>query len=283
MLAFTKRILKLYFRDKSSVFFSLLAVFIIIGLYIFFLGDVWSQGIEAENPKMLMDAWIMSGLLAVVSFTTTMGAFGIMVDDRYKKISKDFYSSPVKRSVLAGGYITGAFLIGLIMSLLTFALVQIYMLTNGASFPDLITIIKVFGLIVISTFANTAMIFFITSFLKSQNAFGTASSIVGTLIGFLTGIYLPIGMLPDAVQAIIKVFPVSHAASLFRQIMMESVMTSQFKGAPEGYLEGFSEDMGIVLKWGDTPISPFVSIGIIIATAFIFYGLSIMSISRKNK
>ncbi len=41
MNLFIGRNLKLFFRDKSAVFFSLLAVFIIIGLYRFFLGDAW--------------------------------------------------------------------------------------------------------------------------------------------------------------------------------------------------------------------------------------------------
>ena len=39
MWAMTKRNLKVFFRDRSSVFFSLLAVFIIIALYAVFLGD----------------------------------------------------------------------------------------------------------------------------------------------------------------------------------------------------------------------------------------------------
>lgn len=283
MISFAKRILKLYFRDKTSVFFSLLAVFIIIGLYVLFLGDVWSSGIEVESPKLLMDSWIMSGLLAVVSLTTTMGAFGIMVDDRYKKISKDFYSSPISRSRLAAGYISGAFIIGLVMSLLTFILVEFYMLSNGAAFPELMTLLKIFGLILLSTLANTAMLFFIVSFLKSQNAFGTASSIIGTLIGFITGIYMPIGILPDAVQVVVKLFPVSHSAVLFRQVMMESAMNDQFANSSAEFKNGFAEEMGVVIKWGDTVIPSYVSILVIVATAVIFYALSIKSISRKSK
>lgn len=283
MITFSKRVLKLYFRDKTSVFFSLMAVFIIIGLYVLFLGDAWSGNIEVEKPKLLMDSWIMSGLLAVVSVTTTMGAFGIMVDDRQKKISKDFYSSPISRSRLAAGYISGAFLIGLIMSFLTFILVEIYILSSGAAFPELITLLKIFGLILLSTLANTAMLFFVVSFLKSQNAFGTASSIIGTLIGFITGIYMPIGILPDAVQVVVKLFPVSHSAVLFRQVMMESVMNDQFKNAPVEFKDGFAEEMGVVIKWGDTVIPSYVSVLVIVATAIIFYALSIKSISRKSK
>ena len=93
MLTFAQLNLKLFFRDKSAVFFSLLAVFIIIGLYALFLGDVWTDSLsDLANARQLMDSWIMAGLLAVTSITTTMGAFGVMVDDRSKKIDKDFAS-----------------------------------------------------------------------------------------------------------------------------------------------------------------------------------------------
>ena len=34
MLAFANRNLKVFFRDKTAVFFSLLAVFIVLGLYV---------------------------------------------------------------------------------------------------------------------------------------------------------------------------------------------------------------------------------------------------------
>lgn len=283
MIAFAKRTMKLYFRDKASVFFSLFAVLIIVGMYVLFLGDVWTQNSEFENPKVVMDTWIMSGLLAVVTLTTTMGAFGIMVEDRHKKISKDFYSSPIKRSGLAAGYISGAFMIGVIMSFITFILVQIYLMSKGAAFPDAMIMLKAFGLILLSTFTNTAMLFFIVSFLKSQNAFGTASSIIGTLVGFLTGIYMPVGILPEAVQVVIKVFPASHAATLFRQILMEPVMQSAFQNAPEGAKEEFAEQMGVTLTWAGNPIPSYVSIIILFATAFLFYGLSVMSISRKSR
>ena len=39
-----KRNLLIFFRQKSSVFFSLLGVFVIIGLYALFLGDMMEKG-----------------------------------------------------------------------------------------------------------------------------------------------------------------------------------------------------------------------------------------------
>ena len=91
MIQITLRNLKLFFRDKMTVFFSLLGVLIIIGLYVLFLGDTITSGMQdIPNARFLMDSWIMAGVLAVTSITTTMGAFGIMVDDRHNNLIKDF-------------------------------------------------------------------------------------------------------------------------------------------------------------------------------------------------
>ena len=283
MIPFAVRNLKIFFRDKASVFFSLLAVFIIIGMYALFLGDVWVESMrDMKGTRYLMDSWIMAGLLSVTSVTTTMGAFGIMVEDKSKKILKDFISSPFKRSKLVGGYAIGAFATGVLMSLVTFILAELYILSNGGEIVPLSTLLKILGMIVISTFMNTALVFFIVSFFSSSNAFATASTIIGTIIGFLTGIYLPIGQLPEAVQWVVKLFPVSHSAALFRQIMMADPMAATFAGAPTAALDQFQQMMGVTLMIGDKPVNTILSLGYMILTAIIFYGLSILMVFRKK-
>lgn len=284
MLTICKRNLKLFFRDRSAVFFSLLAVFIIIGLYVLFLGDTITSSMkDIKNARFLMDSWIMAGVIAVTSITTTMGAFGIMIDDKTKKIEKDFMAAPLKRSQVAGGYILSSFVIGVIMSIITFILAEIYIVAYGGEILPVESIFKVLGLILLSVLAGSSMVFFMVSFFKSQNAFATASTVIGTLIGFLTGIYIPIGNLPEAVQYVIKIFPVSHAGSLFRQVMMAKPMAVAFENAPSSVIETFNNLLGITYQFGDTTISATTSILILIATTVVFYGLAILNISRKKK
>jgi len=212
-----------------------------------------------------------------------MGSFGILVDDKARKISKDFYSSPVKRSHLVAGYVISSFIVGVLMSIVAFILAQIYLLIGGGEMLSGTAIIKSFGLILLSTFTNTAIVLFTVSFFKSQNAFATASSVIGTLIGFLTGIYLPIGNLSGLIQGIIKLFPVSHAVLLLRQVIMEDQLSIAFGNAPEQYLTDFNEMMGVTFRFGDYTLTPLVSIIILIITGLLFYSLSIWNLSRKNK
>lgn len=284
MIAFTSRNLKLYFRNKGTVLFSLLAVFIIIGLYTVFLGDVWldaSMGIK--NPNFLMNTWLIAGIMAVVSTTTTMGAFGVMVEDKANKIYKDFYSSPITRASVTGGYLTSALIIGVLMSLVALVIGQIFIITQGGELLGMEASLKVFGLILLNTITNTAMVGFIVSFFSSPNSFSTASTMVGTLIGFLTGIYLPIGNLPEAVQYIVKLFPASHGAALFRQVMMGKPIGRTFSGIPIEQLDSFKEYMGITYRFGEHIITPIENVAILAGTALVFYLLSIWNMSKKIK
>ena len=78
-----KRNLLIFFRQKSSVFFSLLGVFIIIGLYALFLGDLMVKGMTGlKGSRFLMDSWIIAGILAVTPVTTSLGAMATMVEDK---------------------------------------------------------------------------------------------------------------------------------------------------------------------------------------------------------
>jgi multidrug/hemolysin transport system permease protein len=119
------------------------------------------------------------------------------------------------------------------------------------------------------------MIFFLVSFFKTQNSFGVASTVMGSLIGFLMGIYVPIGVLPRAVQTVIKFFPISHAAALFRQVFMEVPMTASFAGAPPEMVEEFMTSLGVVYQIGDSTVGYGASVMILSATAVLFFALGV--------
>ena len=281
---FALRNLKIFFRDRAAVFFSLLSAFIIIGLYILFLGDMLTKSMtQIANARFLMDSWIMAGLLSVTSITTTMGAFGIMVEDTAKKISKDFSASPVRRSTLAGGYVLSSFVIGLIMTIITLVLAEAYIAAYGGEILSITSIVKLLGVMLLSVASSTAMVFFMVTFFKSNNAFATASTILGTLIGFLTGVYIPVGQLPEAVQGVVKFFPVSHASVLFRQVMMENPLQEAFARAPVAAAQEFRQMMGVSYRVGGSEVSFAVSLWVLVGTAVVFFLLATWNLSRKRK
>jgi multidrug/hemolysin transport system permease protein len=278
-----KRNLLIFFREKSSVFFSLLGVFVIIGLYVLFLGDMMVKSMaDMKGVRFLMDSWIMAGLLAVTPITTSLGAMATMIEDKKYNIYKDFAASPLKRSTLATGYIISGFLISLVLTFLTFILAEGYIVLFGGQLLTMGAALKVILLIIFTTAASSLMMFYIVSWFKSVNAFSAASTLIGTLIGFITGIYIPVGSLPESVQLVVKLFPPSHAGVLFRRVMMEEAEKVTFAGAPATALEEFRLTLGGAFKVGDTILSSYASIFYILVFMIIFFVLSIMKISKKE-
>ena len=283
MKIMVKRNLKIYFQDKAAVFFSMLSVIIIFALYIFFIGDSISSGLKfLPHPNRLMRAWMLAGMLASASITTSLGAYGVMISDRENKTIKDFYSSPVSRRQIAGGYIITGFLISIIMSIFTLIFGEIYMGMIGGAVLDMDILLKLFGVIVLSAFASSAIASFIISFLKTNSAYSAASMIVGTLIGFLVGAYIPIGNLPENVQWLVKYFPCAHSAVLYRQLLMESSIKENFANQPTAVLKETKEILGVVFVYNGHTASAWMSVAALLITGVVFYLLAVLVLIRKE-
>ena len=283
MKSFIKRNLLVFFRDKAAVFYSLLASLIVIGLYALFLGNNMTSYMDVmPDARQLVDRWLVAGLVAITSITAAMGAFGVMVEDKTKHIIQDFYTSPLRRWKLIGGYVFSAFIIGVILSVITMLVAQIYIIAQGGSLMTFAEYGITLLLILLGSFCNTTMVFFFAYFFTTQSAFGTASTLLGTLIGFVTGIYIPIGVLPDSVQWVIKLFPTSHAVVLLRQVMTDSYFAPYQSMLSDAVITDIKQELGIVYFFGDTQLPAYASLLIIAGVGVLFFLLSLIHVTRKQ-
>jgi multidrug/hemolysin transport system permease protein len=282
------RNLKVYLRDRTAVFFSLLSVFIIIGLYAIFLGNTTVRSLEnavgkdVGGVRFLVDSWIMAGILVVNSITVTLGMFGTMIDDESKKRLSGFLVAPVSRSKLVYGYLLAAVAAGILLSVIALILAEIYIAANGGSLLTGAALLKVLGLLVYNVISSACMVFFLVSWFRSASGFSTLSTILGTIIGFITGIYLPIGVLPQALQTAIVFVPATHAAALMRQIMMETALDQVFKQAPPQIFEEFTQVYGVRIYLSQQEILPPVMLLVIGGSGLLFLILSVIRMSRRK-
>ena len=56
--------------------------------------------------------------------------------------------------------------------------------------------LKLSGMIVLNTFMYAALFYLLALFVHSESAWSSMMTIIGTLVGFVCYIYLPISMLP---------------------------------------------------------------------------------------
>lgn len=261
----TKRNCQVFFRDKAAVFFSILSMLIVLGLTVIFLGSMNSRSVvnvlaeyggvrdmakDEKNAEYLIQLWTLAGILVVNSVTVTLTVMGNMVQDETRKRIMAFYVTPVNRIKLTLGYIFSAWLVGIIMCVLTLAAGELYFLIKGNDLLSVVHLLKLFGMICANTFTFSALGYFMALFIHSDSAWSGILTVIGTLVGFVGGIYLPLGSLSDTVQTVLKCLPVLHGASMMRQISMETAIQDTFAGLPEQVLEVFQNEMGITVYRG---------------------------------
>jgi len=277
MKTLIKRNLMLYFRDKAGVFFSMLSILIIIALYALFLSGGFGD-------PLILDSWLMSGILAVAAITTSIGALEIIMSDKINKVAKGFYAAPVKRSHITAAYIISPFVVGVIMTTLTAIGFSIYIIARGGQMPGLVGLLQLVGVILLANITGTAILCFIVSRIKSMNVWGTVGSIIGVLSGFLMGVYMPIGQLPTAVQYAMVAFPPFHAAMLFRQILMGYAFDTLYaEGASRADIAAASDLLGATFSFGDFTITPLMSVLYLAVAGVVFFGLSVMKMRKLGR
>lgn len=281
------RNMKMFLRDKSAVFFSLLSVFIIIMLYALFLGKINTSSMESqlgksESIRWFVDAWIMAGILVVNTITVTLGVFSIMVHDAAERRLNSFLAAPVSRWKLTLSYLLAAWIIGVFLTIIAFILAQMYILSGGGQLLSFSSTLEVLGLICLNVFSGSALVLFLASLIKSSSGFSSLSTILGTLIGFVTGIYIPIGVLPQAVQSFMKCVPATYGTALMRQVFMKDAAADIFAHAPAGVQAGVYEQMGVTLSISDKLVSNGFMSTVLVVSGIVFLVLSVLSINRKR-
>jgi len=288
MSGLIKRNLKIFFKDTGAVFWSLFGALIVLILYVFFLGDLMVKEAEAsmgDLAKPFVFTWVFSGMISIVSFTTTFGAFTSVVTDRVNKIEKDLLASPLPRWQISGTYLIAAVVIGMVMSLAVYAFALIYLAILGApsSTFSFSVIIQTIGLIALSTLSNTSILLCIALWIKTIDAFAALTAVFSASLGFFTGTYVQIGIMPEFVQSIIKLFPLSHSAMLIRKVMMQPYFDGPaFAGAPVEVVNEIKADMGFNFLVGGKILPTWVSFVVTIGV-FIIFSIVAVAITLKKK
>ena len=280
MLALLKRNFILYFRNRSGVFFSLLGALISFLLYIIFLQknltDSWSQLPDNTN---LLNNWLMGGTLAVTGITTSFTALTQMVQDRENQVDQDLFLTDLGSWGLQVSYLISSIIISFVMQVFMFAVMSLYFKESPviSHLPEIALIMLLSSLI--SSLVNVLLIYRF----QSVDSLGKLATIVGTASGFLVGTYVPIGVLPDFAQIIMKCTPATYIASLYRQVLMKEPLETTFTGN-SGLLQEFQEKMGIQINWQEllTKEETYFIVVIISLVAILLWILFV-KVSSKRK
>lgn len=283
----TGRNLRLFFRDRAGVFFSLLSVLILIALYALFLGNLQVDNLTERFPNAesgdiywFVNAWMFAGITMITTLTTALAALAVFVDDRASGRFSDFLVSPIRRVELILGYLVSSFLISLAMTLAILIVGQVYLLTQGDSMMTPSEAGETLGYVALSSLAFAALSSFVVTFLRSSGAFAALSTVVGTIIGFLAGAYIPVGTLPDGIVSGMNALPFAQSAMLIREPMTAQAL-SALAGDEGPAVDAVKMFYGISANVGDFAVTPGFAVGVLVAVFVGFVALGARQFARR--
>ena len=248
---------KVYTRDRLAFFMSFLSVIILILVYQVFLGQIQIDAIRealgsdtaSSDTIKMVNYWLISGLTTIISMTSTLGAFGVMVSDKEKKLSEDFKVSPISNFKVELSYAIFAILFGIILTM--FSCVFAIGIFNGLSSLldySVMDYLKIFGIVSLSTVLSATIVLPVLAFIRTSSAFTTLSTIVGTFIGFISGVYLSIGSVGETLQQVMTWFPMTQVNALLKQVLMKDSIAQVFDSVPSSVVNEYKESYGVVLQ-----------------------------------
>jgi multidrug/hemolysin transport system permease protein len=137
-------------------------------------------------------------------------------------------------------------------------------------------------LMTFSIMTFSSFFFYLSIFIKTRNAFGTLSTLIGTFIGFLGGIYIPIGVLSKSVQTVMSVLPTAHAVTIFRRVYMAGAIDEVFANAPDGFYEEYASVYGLNVEIGNFVMKDWHMLLSMALFMAVFYGLSLFKLSKSK-
>ena len=234
-LGMTKRNILVFFKDKTTLFFSMLAPLIVFFLYIVFLKDTYLSSLKesltgleeyvlASDIENIANSWLLAGLLGTSCITVSLNSLHVMVNDKNSKIDYDYNSSPIKGYIVVLSYFTGAFLNTFLITASILTVGLIILNSIGSLYLGFNTVILLYLVTILGCASSTILMMIIVSFFKKSSALGAFSGIVSAAVGFVIGAYIPLGNFSNAIQGILSLVPGSHVACLYRNLLMKNLL-----------------------------------------------------------
>jgi multidrug/hemolysin transport system permease protein len=287
VLAIVGRNLRLFFRDRLNVFFSLLGAVILFGLYTLFLGNLQTADLADSLPgattaevQAFVDSWMFAGIVLITTVTTGLGGLAVLVDDDQSGRFRDFLVAPLRRGQLVLGYLLSAVVVAVILSLVVLAISVVYLGLVRGTWLSPSAIGRIVLIVMLSCLAFTSISALIVSFVRTNGAFSGLATIVGTVLGFIAAAYIPIGAFPDAVASVVAALPFAQAGMLMRREFSDETLAAITADAP-GAEEPLRAFYGIDLTIGEWPIPAWFVVAVLVGITVICTALSAVRMRHR--
>ncbi|GIP34918.1 ABC transporter permease [Paenibacillus sp. J2TS4] len=253
------RNVKLFARNRVQLILILIMPF----FYLYLLSTIF-QSTDVSNPVH----YVLAGIVIIVVFQTSLNIATSTIEDIVSGYMKEVLVSPVKRIQIALGQILSSTTIATLQGILI--LVVGYFI--GMKYSSAATPLAVIGFMIFVGLVFSAFGLFIATSVKNSQTFQIVSVAITTPITFLCGVYVPLSLLPDGLQFIALLNPMTYAAAFFRALSLEKMSLS----ADELIAEQ------LAFKINHFIITPQVSILLVLSFGLLFLLLSTVAFSKVD-
>lgn len=198
--------LKEFVRDRSGLFWT----FAFPVCFIFLFGALFSTG----NMGFSFD-YILPGILGLALMQ--LGLFGALqfLNLREKKILRGLSLTPLSRSTLLSSEIVLRLLAGFVQTgiILTIAFLIFGIKPQGS-------ILQLLPIITIGALSFISLGYLLICFVNSLDGGTGLAQIVQLPMMFLSGIFVPIEMMPEFLQPLVRLIPLTYLADALREVMV---------------------------------------------------------------
>ncbi len=300
----TRRTIKLYLKNPIAILFSFVYMVLLVVLLSMFLGDYMAnsmkqiyatvEGINLENMRWLVDSTAMAGVLMINCVLVPLNVLALMVQDSTDRRLDSFLVTVKSRDKLVFGYWFAPFIIGTLLNIVCLFVAQSFIFVNGGYWLNIHSLIKVISLIAANTFSSTSIFFVVALLMKSPNVYNTLTGIVSAVVGFITGVFLPLGVFPEYIKKIFAIFPPHHGATMMRDVMTEAPLSGVFANVIDQTVKGtfmttkeivdiYASENGITYVLDGNAVPLWVMLSVVIGSGILFLGIGIIIMKHKRK
>lgn len=251
IFALWKRGLKAFIRNRTGLIFSLIFPF----FFVYVFGAIFKNDF-IENPI----AYMLSGVIITTVFESSLNLASSTVDDMVSGFMKEVLVSPAKRIAVATGQLLSAATVATLQGILILTIG----LFIGIKFTKWTTPIYILLAMISVGIVFSGVGLYLATIVRSGQTFQIVKTAVTMPLTFVSGAYIPISMLPDALKYVAYINPMTYATAFFRMIVLEKTSLSSADLVKEG----------LAIDINGFIVTPIMSFAIIVAIGFIFLILS---------
>ena len=260
MITLVYRHLKLFLRNPANIVLSFLSSLVILSLYSLFVRDftikaVGDYGFVSDYNNLFVDRLMTSGLLIVIGATSVLSIIFIFVKDHYSDIIKDLLVTSLSYTKIVYSYFFASFIVSMVITLFVYLGIELFFIFVYQDVSSFSTVIFSIFIIFCSNIISSLLMLIVALVIRSFTSFSTFETLYGVVIGFFTGVYIPIGYYPEIIRNIFFYFPLCQTTSLLRNIQTDNVTSIILENYPKNQHRLLYDTFGVHLSFHDYTFS----------------------------